>query len=136
MKARKHSKKRDEILRILRETNAHPSALWVYDKLRYTIPDLSLGTVYRNLSLFREEGSVIRVAVVDGEERFDAWTAPHPHLICVKCNRVYDFPEPGEAMLKWVADNSPGYDIDFRRTLFYGICADCKNMAREDPELC
>ena len=68
---RKHSKKRDAILNCLRETDAHPSAEWVYSRLKPQIPDLSLGTVYRNLALFKETGEAISLGTVMGLERFD-----------------------------------------------------------------
>ena len=54
-RVRKRSKKRDAILACIRETDTHPSAEWIYTRLKPQIPDLSLGTVYRNLSMFREE---------------------------------------------------------------------------------
>mgnify|MGYP000354531296 CR=1 FL=1 len=53
--ARKHSRKRDAILECLRCTTSHPTAEWVYTQLKPDIPDLSLGTVYRNLAMFRRE---------------------------------------------------------------------------------
>ena len=68
---RKRSRKRDAILACVRATTCHPSAEWVYQRLKPTIPDLSLGTVYRNLSMFKDEGLVISVGTVGGLERFD-----------------------------------------------------------------
>ena len=80
---RKHSRKRDAILAKLCQTTAHPSAVWIFEELRKDIPDLSLGTVYRNLSVFKEEGLVVSVGTVNGQERYDANTAEHTHFICV-----------------------------------------------------
>ena len=68
----KHFRKRDAILACLRSTTEHPSAEWIYAQLKPEIPDLSLGTVYRNLRLFLQEGLIISVGTVDGLERFDA----------------------------------------------------------------
>jgi Fur family peroxide stress response transcriptional regulator len=78
---KKNSKKRDEILRIIQSTETHPSAQWVYDRLKPVIRDLSLGTVYRNIGLFLREGLVASVGVVNGEDRFDGRVAPHPNLV-------------------------------------------------------
>ena len=61
MPPRKHSKKRDAIYECVRSTKTHPSAEWVYSRLKPEIPDLSLGTVYRNLNLFQQEGRLISV---------------------------------------------------------------------------
>ena len=82
--ARKHSRKRDAILECLRCTTSHPTAEWVYTQLKPTIPDLSLATVYRNLAMFKDEGTIDSVGVYNGLERFDFRTDPHalhlPHL--------------------------------------------------------
>lgn len=84
---RKRSRKRDAILACVRATTCHPSAEWVYQRLKPTIPDLSLGTVYRNLSMFKDEGLVISVGTVGGLERFDGNTKPHTHFVCTAVQR-------------------------------------------------
>ena len=88
----KHFKKREAILNCLRSTNTHPTAEWVYTQLKAEYPDISLGTVYRNLALFKEQGLVISVGTVNGVERFDADTEPHVHFICRECHKVDDLP--------------------------------------------
>jgi Fur family peroxide stress response transcriptional regulator len=129
---RKHSKKRDAILRVIQSATAHPSARQVYDALKPSIPNLSLGTVYRNINLFREEGAVISVGVVGGEERFDGRAAPHPHAICCRCGRVRDLPcpggeagETGGAEEAGSREGAGGFVIDYRKTVYYGLCPDC-----------
>ena len=76
MPARKNSKKRQVILEALAATTAHPTAQELYQQLKPDYPDLSLGTVYRNLSLFAKEGDAMSVGVFRGQERFDARTNP------------------------------------------------------------
>jgi Fur family peroxide stress response transcriptional regulator len=122
---RKHSKKRDAILQIIRSTKSHPSAQWVYDQLKPLIPDLSLATVYRNINLFQEEGTVVSVGVVNGEERFDGYVKPHPHFICSRCGRVLDYSCSNIENLKQIVDDPPQGSIDYRKTVFYGLCDHC-----------
>ena len=86
----KNFRKRNAILAYLQSTNDHPSAETVYTELKQQIPDLSMGTVYRNLSLFKQQGLVSGIATVDGVERFDANTDPHVHFICTDCGAVID----------------------------------------------
>ena len=86
----KHFKKREAILAYLRQTDTHPSAEMVFWELKPQIPDLSLGTVYRNLSAFRQRGDIVSIGTVGGVERFDGNTAPHVHFICNQCNSVTD----------------------------------------------
>ncbi len=87
---RKRSKKREAILNCVCGTKIHPSAEWVYQQLKPQIPDLSLGTVYRNLALFRQEGTIVSLGTVGGLERFDGRTTPHVHFICDVCGAVHD----------------------------------------------
>ena len=127
---RKHSAKRDAILEVLQSTAAHPGARWVHQALRDRMPDLSLGTVYRNLSLFRQEGLALSLGELGGEERFDGVTTPHPHLVCTHCGAVLDLPpERAESLLRLceAEDSEAGgvFFIDFRKTLFYGLCEGC-----------
>jgi Fur family peroxide stress response transcriptional regulator len=128
---RKYSRKREAILETIRSTRCHPTAQWVYEQLKPRIPDLSLGTVYRNIGLFRQEGKLISVGVVNGEEHFDAFTAPHPHFVCERCGKVFDLPCPDEAAPASLAKNPAGFVTDFRKTVFYGICPECAAGTQE-----
>lgn len=123
---RKHSKKRDAILECLRATDCHPSADWVYARLKPEIPDLSLGTVYRNLALFRSEGTITSVGVVDGLERFDADTSPHMHFVCSDCGAVIDVgsAEVPESILTGAA--RAGH-VTACRITFSGVCCNCES---------
>jgi Fur family peroxide stress response transcriptional regulator len=124
--ARKHSDKRDAILRVIQSTESHPGAQWVYDRLKPLIPDLSLGTVYRNINLFRDEGAVVSVGVVQGEERFDGRVEPHPHFVCENCGAVIDL--AWDVQLEQnvgVSIEIQNCTIDKRKTRFYGICKEC-----------
>ena len=86
----KHFRKRDAILTYLRQTDAHPSAETVYAGLKQEMPDISLGTVYRNLSLFKEQGLIQSLGSVQGVERFDGNVAPHVHFVCNSCGCIRD----------------------------------------------
>ena len=123
--ARKYSRKREAILEALRSTKSHPSAEWIYARLKPVYPDLSLGTVYRNLSLFRSEGLVISVATVKGQERFDARTSPHPHFICDCCGRVDDLDIVPELRLDGL-ECFPGGEVEYCEIVFHGKCHECK----------
>jgi Fur family peroxide stress response transcriptional regulator len=136
-KERKHSAKRDAILKVIQSTAEHPSAQWVYDKLKPHIPNLSLGTVYRNINIFLHEGLVTSVGVVDGEERFDGVVEPHPHLVCSRCGRVMDLPCPETHIAQAAGLTGPrppdspesgGFVVDYRKTVFYGLCGDCRGL--------
>ena len=129
-KATKHFRKRDAILTCLRETTEHPSAEWVYSQLKQEIPDLSLGTVYRNLSLFKEQGLITSLGTVNGVERFDANTDPHVHYICTGCGKVLDLHQirvPED--LNQAAASDSGGEVTGCQLTFTGVCGQCaKNI--------
>ena len=122
MPAHKRSRKRDAILACVRSTTAHPTADWVYARLKPEIPDLSLGTVYRNLAMFKREGLITSVGVVDGLERFDFNVTPHAHFVCERCHAVIDIDlSPPEGLCEQVTCGRVG-----SCTLsFSGICNHC-----------
>ena len=126
---RKHSKKRDAIYECLRSTKSHPSADWIYARLKPEIPDLSLGTIYRNLNLFREEGLIVSVGTVDGLERFDADVSPHMHFVCRVCGAVIDAGGAAlpEALLEQAAEAGAVEDC---RITFSGVCHSCQSGAQ------
>lgn len=125
-RVRKHSRKRDAILDCIRNTKCHPTADWVYQQLKPEIPDLSLGTVYRNIAMFKQEGVIQSVGVVNGLERFDFNTAPHTHFVCTSCYRVLDLDEielPPEVLAR--TERCFGGRIGSYQLQFSGQCADC-----------
>jgi Fur family peroxide stress response transcriptional regulator len=125
-KKKKHSKKRDEILKLIRSTGSHPSARWVYEQLKPVFPRLSLGTVYRNIKTCREEGELVSVGVVEGEERFDGRVQPHPHFICSRCGKIIDIGGDTNETIGIPGAMFPDLYVDHRKTVFYGFCGECR----------
>ena len=134
-RAVRHSKKRQAILAALRGTTRHPSAEWLYRQLKPQHPDLSLGTVYRNLAFFQERGLVQSVGVVQGQERFDAIVAPHSHFVCVCCGTVLDLPgiHPEED-LELAVSRQYGFVVERRELTFYGRCPECVKQPQNNKE--
>ena len=123
---KKQFKKRQAILDFLQQTTDHPSAEMVYSHLKSEYPDLSLGTVYRNLSMFKEQGQIISVGTVNGVERFDGNTKPHVHFVCTSCDGVSDLPEvkiPQE--LNRQVTTATGGKIESCQLTFTGECKEC-----------
>jgi Fur family peroxide stress response transcriptional regulator len=126
----KNFRKRAAILECLQQTDLHPSAEWIFTQLKPTYPDLSLGTVYRNLTLFRKQGLAASIGTVNGVERFDANTQPHVHFICTGCGKVLDLHQmqvPQE--LTQTAATAAGGQITGCQLTFTGQCPDCVGQA-------
>ncbi len=126
-KRQNYSRKRESILQAICSTDIHPTADWIYQHLKPVYPDLSLGTVYRNIAKFKEDGVVVSVGVVKGQERLDGNTIPHPHFICNVCGRVIDLNavELAPAISRQVSKSYP-YQIDYCDLIFHGRCDKCQ----------
>jgi len=125
-KRQNFSRKRLAILQAIQGTTSHPTAEWVYQTLKPDYPDLSLGTVYRNISQFKDEGLIITVGVVNGQERYDGNVQPHTHFVCTQCGTVIDIDESflGEAENAQIAQKY-GIAVDSHELVFYGKCSKC-----------
>ena len=122
----KRFRKRDAILAYLRSTDQHPSAETVYANLKTQIPDLSLGTVYRNISLFKQQGLIVSLGTVGGVERYDGNVDPHVHFVCTECGTVSDLHAlhvPEE--LNAAAAREAGALVDHCHLTFHGRCHEC-----------
>ena len=123
--ATKQFKKRNAILSRLQQTTLHPSAEMLHEMLRPDHPDISLATVYRNLSRFRAEGVITCVATVRGKERFDANTDPHVHFIGSCCDAVIDLHQI--PMPRYAREECGGCHIESCQLTFTGLCSSCQN---------
>ncbi len=122
----KHSKQRDRILELLNETDVHPTADWLYQKLKDEFPSLSMGTVYRNLTILQDQNLVQKLPFGSTHDRYEAKKIPHYHLVCEKCGRVQDFEMPQYAEINEQAQQASGFDITSHRIDFFGICEKCQ----------
>ncbi|MFV0362087.1 MAG: transcriptional repressor [Suipraeoptans sp.] len=124
----KYSKQRASILDYLSDTKEHPTADTVYSDLRKTNPNISLGTVYRNLNLLADMGEIMKITTENGGVRFDYNTAPHYHVICKNCGSVQDLMLDADKVSEFIDLAESAYDgtIDSHSLLFYGSCNKCR----------
>jgi len=124
MKLRK-SKLRDKLLYLLKETGVHPTASWLYDRLKLEFPNLSLGTVYRNLKILTEQGEINELDFGSTFDRYEAKILPHYHFICEKCGSVYDIDLPVLNDLNGKIEKLMNCKTTKHRIEFYGVCDKC-----------
>lgn len=121
----KHSKQRDSIKEFLATRKDHPTADVVYRNVRQSLPNISLGTVYRNLTLLADLGEIAKLRIGDGVDHFDYDTSPHYHFICSECGGVIDLNIPvTKQMITTARENFKG-KIEGQVTYFYGRCNNC-----------
>ncbi|MCE1273160.1 MAG: transcriptional repressor [Chlorobiales bacterium] len=128
-KSYRSSRQRERLLALLRSTGIHPTASWLYDQLKKDFPSLSLGTVYRNLSILIEQGFVRKIDSGSTFDRFEAKTTPHYHLICNKCGKIIDFEQRFFPEINKEISRSTDFDIESHRIDFFGTCSDCRTIS-------
>lgn len=133
----KYSRQRESIKNFLDSRCDHPTADTVYENIREIYPNISLGTVYRNLALLVSIGEVIKITTAQGPDRFDARTAPHNHFICKECQQVLDLEMEDIDYIESLASRNFQGKIDSHTTHFFGICENCMKKVKNtvDKEL-
>ena len=121
----KYSRQREAIKDFLMNSCEHPTADTVYMHMRETFPNISLGTVYRNLSLLSELGELQKISMKDGADRFDARMESHDHFICEECHNVLDIFLDDNDEFTAAAQQVFDGKIKNHSTIFYGLCKDC-----------
>ncbi len=127
------TKQKKIILEILKNHSDHPGADILYHEVRKVLPHISLGTVYRNLELLSETGTIRKLEFGSSQRKFDPNTEPHSHFRCVKCGNMEDLPfntEPADPdrHLPWVR----GKKILGCNLEYYGLCASCLADAKHE----
>ncbi len=122
---KRYSRQRECILDYLSNTVEHPTANMIYDKVREIIPNISLGTVYRNLATLVDDGDVLKIDAGDNAERYDIRVKAHGHLICNSCGSVSDVFMDYEDRLDEIAREVSGADIITHQLVFEGTCSKC-----------
>lgn len=124
----RHSRQREMIKNFLMTRKDHPTADIVYMNVRQQNPNISLGTVYRNLTLLADIGEIRRLRIGDGVDHFDADTSPHYHFVCSECGCVTDLEMDSiEEITEIAGANFDGY-IAGHVTYFYGTCGKCAKL--------
>ena len=121
----KYSRQRESIIEYLNNTREHPTADTVYLHVKQEYPNISLGTVYRNLNLLADIGKAIKITTSYGGDRFDGCTKPHYHFCCTRCGRVIDLDLDELTYINREAEKNFDGIIENHSMLFYGACNDC-----------
>lgn len=127
---RRQTKQREAILRFLRNTRSHPTADQIYDEVRLDIPNISKGTVYRNLQVLQEDGVVSELKLNGTLSRYEAKQESHYHFRCEKCGRVFDLDEPVDKELDDRVAKKSGFKVLYHQTEFRGLCKDCQQLVK------
>ncbi len=120
----RETKQRRVVYETIKNTYSHPTADWVFDQVRHTLPKVSLGTVYRNLGVLKEEGLVQEIYGNDRRAHYDADVSPHAHLICDSCDQITDVRNVKNIDWRTLKD-LVGCEVADQKVIFTGRCAGC-----------
>lgn len=122
-----YSKQRELILNTLKENVVHPTAEYLYGKIKEKDPKISLATLYRNLNQLSDNGIIKKIDGLEPSSHFDHNTHEHYHFICEKCKRVFDISADIAPDLIKKTENSTGFEIQSHDIVFTGLCKECKS---------
>lgn len=125
-KGSRMTKQKKVILDILYNTDQHPTADWIYQEARKSIPDISLGTVYRNLRILKEEGKIMELNYGSSFSRYDGNAENHYHFVCNNCSRVFDVNSGTLRNIEKEFEKKIEGTVIGHRLEFYGYCSECQ----------
>jgi Fur family peroxide stress response transcriptional regulator len=117
---------RVELVRLIAVSEGHPSANQLYEKIKQKFPTMSHATVYKTLGLLKEMDQVLEIDLREDSHYDGNRPEPHPHLICMKCNKIVDGEVFQQQELIKKMESISGYTILRPQISFYGLCPDCK----------
>ena len=131
-----YSKQREVILESIKENRIHPTAEEIYQLVIQKEPKISKSTVYRNINVLLEQGSIRKITMTTGADRFEYAHKEHQHIICENCGRVMDFcynfdiPQIEKKITSQLKNT-----FEINNVILYGICEDCKSKIKNKEEL-
>lgn len=112
----------------------HPTAAEVYEEIRKAYPQISLGTVYRNLSLMAGDREILRLSFSGAPDRFDPNAYEHYHVACSRCGQIFDtnhtIPPELVGQIDRAVEACTGVKVENRMMMFSGVCAACQSAGR------
>ncbi|MGQ9667871.1 MAG: Fur family transcriptional regulator [Anaerolineae bacterium] len=115
------------LLRLIAESQGHPSAKDLFDEIRAQYPTTSLATIYKTLNILKELDEVLELGFSDDDNRYDGNKPyPHPHIICIRCRKIVDFDRDVITDLESQLAAASGFEIVSHRLDFYGLCPECR----------
>jgi Fe2+ or Zn2+ uptake regulation protein len=124
---RNRTRQRALILEFLRASEDHPTAAQTHAALLTQLPNLSLGTVYRNLEVLVSEGVVEEVPAAGSASRFDGNPKPHHHFICESCGAIDDLHLQVPPALHRKLRRARGLKAARVKIDFFGLCEACES---------
>jgi Fur family peroxide stress response transcriptional regulator len=120
---------RVELIRLIASSEGHPSAAQLYAKIKTQFPTMSHATVYKTLALLKDMNQVLEIDLRDDSHYDGNRPEPHPHLICINCNKIVDGEADFDPSAIRKLEQASGYKVLRSQVSFYGLCPNCKKKS-------
>ena len=121
---------RRRIFEALTDRTDHPTPNQVYAAVKDILPGVSRTTVYRVLDTLVRVGVLAKASSPGAASRVDPRTSRHHHLVCSRCDRLFDVDEEAVAHRIRPPDvRRRGFVIHGYSIHFTGLCAACQKHA-------
>ena len=130
----RHTRQREAVLEVLRSSHSHPTADWVYEEVKKTLPRISKGTVYRNLKMLCENGEISELDLSGAIRQFEGRQESHYHFRCQRCGEIFDLNEPVNHDLDRRIAEQTGFVVACHHLEFHGLCRDCRLKQPDQQE--
>jgi len=117
------TKQRKLVLQILSDYHEHMTVEQIYDHAKQVLPNIGMGTIYRNVNMLADEGIIRRLQIIGQPVRFDVNTVPHQHTVCVKCGSISDIRDIEFSVIQELIDRQ--IKIVDHTLYIYIICKNC-----------
>ncbi len=125
---------RQLVMKAIRALSNHPTVEEVYKVIVKEYPDISKGTVYRNMKSMVNEGFLSRVSSPSGADRFEETLSKHYHLNCRRCGALVNVSIDYQSRLDFLAANMTNYKVDSHDIVFHGLCPSCQKILLGEDE--
>lgn len=129
------TRQKKAILGVLKGTDCHPTASWIYERVKKEIPNISLGTVYRDLKMLARNGEILEIDFASNPSRYDSKIEKHYHFRCLKCDSIFDVDENVDLEIDKRVARKTGFAVLHHCLEFHGLCRACQqkdNTSRKD----
>lgn len=124
------TRQRSYIIEVLRSTVSHPTAAWIFERVKEMCPNISLGTVYRNLNILKETGVIREIKFGKNTARYDGNVESHHHIVCLACGKLEDVVCAVHPVMLQDVEKAKSYTITEYQMEFKGICPACQEQSR------
>ena len=123
----RNTRQRRVIMEELQELKSHPTAQELHDIVRRRLPKISLSTIYRNLDALVQQGAILKLDSSGAQSRFDGNSAPHCHVLCTSCGKIYDVQSPPAELVDKHMESLDGFVVHSWRLEYQVTCPACRD---------